>query len=54
MRCNGKKQEDDGSWYCPRDPHNLEFDCEDCELELLRYYELLEDAKRDEDESRWP
>lgn len=31
LYCNGPKQDDTGTWYCPRDPDVEDFDCARCE-----------------------
>jgi hypothetical protein len=56
--CEGPLQEGGtGAYYCPADPWTEAWDCDKCRDEREAFNELLEDMKRDEDDTegtRWP
>ena len=52
MPCNGPLKDDTG-YYCPRQPENPDYDCEECKAAFERWEELTADADRDERRDTW-
>jgi hypothetical protein len=54
-RCDGKRQEDTGAYYCPEHPEDDDWDCDDCP-EKPSYDFALDraiDAAEEKDWNRW-
>jgi hypothetical protein len=47
LYCPGPKQDDTGTWYCPRDPYLDEFDCAKCQDEYDQWVDRAIDAEQE-------